>query len=97
MGYEIKLDRYRAIAIKSNRVVNLYSRRHKSSQDPRAPVSGTLHCQIALLNDAYSLALLLRTLTSTRRFSARPDVASFDAAGPASPIAPGAAMCEIGT
>ena len=41
--------------------------------------------------------LLTRTLTSTRRFSARPDAVSLLAAGSASPIAPGAIMCRTGT
>jgi hypothetical protein len=41
--------------------------------------------------------LLTRTLTSTRRFSARPAAVSLGAAGSAVPIAPGAMMWRIGT
>jgi hypothetical protein len=41
--------------------------------------------------------LFTRTLTSTRRFSARPFAVSLDAAGSAVPIAPGAITCRTGT
>ena len=40
--------------------------------------------------------LFTRTLTSTRRFSARPCVVSLVAAGSASPMAPGAITCRTG-
>jgi hypothetical protein len=40
--------------------------------------------------------LFTRTLTCTRRFSARPCVVSLVAAGSASPIAPGAITCRTG-
>ena len=41
--------------------------------------------------------LFTSTLTSTRRFSARPAAVSLGAAGSAVPIAPGAMMCRTGT
>ena len=43
------------------------------------------------------MPLLTKTLTSTRRFSARPAFVSFGAADPYSPMAPGATICRTGT
>jgi hypothetical protein len=57
-------------------------------------------CRRSLLEEcpyAPAIPLLTRTLTSTRRFSARPAFVSFGATGPYSPIAPGATICRTGT
>jgi hypothetical protein len=56
--------------------------------------------QLPLADDfAYwpAMPLFTRTLTSTRRFSARPCAVSLAAAGSAVPIAPGATTCRTGT
>jgi hypothetical protein len=57
---------------------------------------GVLHCVFELTH-CPARRLFTRTLTSTRRFWARPCAVSLGAAGSAVPIAPGATTCRTGT
>jgi hypothetical protein len=45
--YEIKLDGYRAVAVKSDRGVNLFSRRHKSFNHQYPYLPGSTQFQFA--------------------------------------------------
>src|SRR5579863_1496253 len=59
--------------------------------------SGRLRSDEPVLYAPPATPLFTSTMTSTRRFSARPLADSLGAAGSAMPIAPGATMCRKGT